>query len=124
LIAASGSLAGQWYSVWKWLGILVLEMGAVGFLFGSTYCGLNMLLTCRWLRMNRNYAFSALRIGHYNNFLRPALKATKSKFTLSASRMCRSATTGTTIESTSLAILTSRDGCLRSPFRSTSSKNS
>jgi hypothetical protein len=45
-------------------------MGAVGFLFGSTYFGLNMLLTCRWLRMNRNDAFSALRIGRYNNFLR------------------------------------------------------
>jgi hypothetical protein len=64
------TLAGQWYRVWKWLGILALEMGAVGFLFGSTYFGLNMLLTCRWLRMNRNDAFSALRIGQYNNFLR------------------------------------------------------
>jgi hypothetical protein len=29
-----------------------------------------MLITCRWLRMNRNDAFSALRIGRFNNFLR------------------------------------------------------
>jgi hypothetical protein len=64
------TLAGEWYSVWKWLGLLLLEMGAVGFLIGSTYFGLNMLFTCRWLRMNRNDAFSALRIGRYNNFLR------------------------------------------------------
>ena len=63
------TLTGEWYSVWKWFGLL-LEMGGVGFLFGSTYFGLNMLLTCRWLRMNRNDAFSALRIGRYNNFLR------------------------------------------------------
>ncbi|MEH2614344.1 hypothetical protein [Bradyrhizobium sp. AZCC 1693] len=64
------TLAGEWYSVWTWVSLLLLEMGAVGFLFGSTYFGLNMLLTCRWLRMNRNDAFSALRIGRYNNFLR------------------------------------------------------
>ncbi|MHC4042850.1 metallophosphoesterase [Bradyrhizobium sp. 23AC] len=63
-------LSGSWYSVWKWLGILSVEMGVVGFALGSTYFGLNMLLTCRWLRMNRNDAFSALRIGHFNNFLR------------------------------------------------------
>ncbi|NPU15290.1 hypothetical protein HL666_31445 [Bradyrhizobium sp. 83002] len=59
-----------WYSVWIWLGWLALEMGSVGFVLGSSYFGLNMLITCRWLRMNRNDAFSALRIGHYNNFLR------------------------------------------------------
>ncbi|WP_257166801.1 metallophosphoesterase [Bradyrhizobium sp. SRS-191] len=59
-----------WYSVWTWLGLLALEMGAVGSVLGSSYFGLNMLITCRWLRMNRNDAFSALRIGHYNNFLR------------------------------------------------------
>ena len=41
------TLAGDWYSVWTWVSLLLLlEMGAVGFLFGSTYFGLNMLLTC------------------------------------------------------------------------------
>ncbi|CCD99035.1 metallophosphoesterase [Bradyrhizobium sp. STM 3809] len=64
------TLSGQWYSVWKWLGLLAAEMGVVGFVLGSSYFGLNMLITCRWLRMNRNDAFSALRIGGYNNFLR------------------------------------------------------
>jgi hypothetical protein len=29
-------LQGEWYSVWKWLAILFLEMGSVGFLAGST----------------------------------------------------------------------------------------
>ena len=42
----------------------------VGFLVGSTLFGLNMLVTCLCLRMNRNDAFSSLRIGSYNNFLR------------------------------------------------------
>ena len=42
----------------------------VGFLVGSTLFGLNMLITCSLLRMNRNDAFSSLRIGAYNNFLR------------------------------------------------------
>lgn len=64
------TLSGEWYSVWKWFAILSLEMGAVGFVVGSTIFGLNMLFTCRWLRMNRNDAFSALRIGRFNNFLR------------------------------------------------------
>lgn len=64
------TLQGEWYSVWKWLCIVFLEMGFVGFFAGGTIFGLNMLITCRWLRMNRNDAFSALRIGRFNNFLR------------------------------------------------------
>jgi hypothetical protein len=67
-------LSGQWYSVWKWLAILLVEMGAVGFLVGSTLFGLNLLITCRWFRMSRNDAFSALRVGRYNNFLRIRIK--------------------------------------------------
>jgi hypothetical protein len=67
-------LAGLWYSVWKWLGILLAEMGAVGFLIGSTLFGLNLLITCRWFRMSRNDAFSAFRLGRYNNFLRIRIK--------------------------------------------------
>lgn len=64
------TLAGEWWHVWKWLGILLAEMGAVGFVVGSTIFGLNMLITGLWLRMSRNDSFSALRIGRYNNFLR------------------------------------------------------
>lgn len=63
-------LQGQWYSVWKWLGILLVEMGTTGFLIGSTIFGLNLFITCRWLGMNTNDAFSAFRLGRYNNFLR------------------------------------------------------
>jgi hypothetical protein len=67
---ANFALTGAWYSVWKWLGILLLEMFPVGFLVGSSFFGWNMMLTCRYFRMNRNDAFSALRIGAYNNFVR------------------------------------------------------
>src|SRR5216684_628536 len=56
-----------------WLGLLAAEMIPVGFLVGSTLFGLNMLITCLCLRMNRNDAFSSLRIGSYNNFLRQRL---------------------------------------------------
>lgn len=45
-------------------------MVPIGFLIGSTLFGLNMLVTCLLFRMNRNDAFSSLRIGAYNNFLR------------------------------------------------------
>jgi hypothetical protein len=67
-------LTGQWYSVWKWLGILFVEMGIVGFFVGSTIFGLNLLITCGWFRMNRNDAFSAFRLGRYNNFLRICIR--------------------------------------------------
>jgi hypothetical protein len=61
---------GAWWEVWAWLGLLAAEMIPVGFLIGSTLFGLNMLVTCLCLRMNRNDAFSSLRIGSYNNILR------------------------------------------------------
>jgi hypothetical protein len=61
---------GEWWEVWPWLGLLAAEMIPIGFLAGSTLFGLNMLITCNLLRMNRNDAFSSLRIGSYNNFLR------------------------------------------------------
>ena len=64
------TLTGQWYGIWKWLGILLIEMGSVGFVVGSTIFGLNLLITCRCFRMNYNDAFSAFRLGSYNNFLR------------------------------------------------------
>lgn len=61
---------GHWFDVWARLVRLLAEMAPVGFLVGSTLFGLNLLITCRWMRMNRNDAFSALRLGRYNNFLR------------------------------------------------------
>jgi hypothetical protein len=67
-------LKGAWYSVWKWLGILLIEMGAVGFLIGSALFGLNLLITCLCCRMNYNDAFSAFRLNRYNNFLRLRIK--------------------------------------------------
>jgi hypothetical protein len=51
-------------------------MFPIGFLAGGSFFGWNMMLTCRYFRMNRNDAFSALRIGAYNNFVR--LKVTES----------------------------------------------
>jgi hypothetical protein len=60
----------EWWEVWKWFGLLAAEMVPVGFLVGSTLFGLNMLITCLLFRMNRNDAFSSLRISAYNNFLR------------------------------------------------------
>ena len=67
---ANFTLTGEWYSIWKWLGILLIEMGCVGFFVGSTIFGLNLFVTCLCFRMNYNDAFSAFRMGRYNNFLR------------------------------------------------------
>jgi Calcineurin-like phosphoesterase len=67
-------LDGEWYSVWKWLGVLLIEMGAVGFLVGSAIFGLNLLITCLCFGMNYNDAFSALRLNRFNNFLRLRIK--------------------------------------------------
>ncbi|MGY2850680.1 hypothetical protein ACVIWU_008294 [Bradyrhizobium sp. USDA 4509] len=58
------------YSVHLWLLALLIEMFPVGFVLGSSLFGWNMMFTCRFLQMNRNDAFSALRIGAYNNFVR------------------------------------------------------
>jgi hypothetical protein len=67
-------VSGNWYELWEWLGILLVEMGLIGFFVGSTIFGLNLLITCRWFRMNYNDAFSALRLGRYNNFLRMRIR--------------------------------------------------
>jgi hypothetical protein len=68
--AAHFALSGAWYSNWLWLGLLLAEMFPIGFLLGSSFFGWNMMLTCRFFRMNSNDAFSALRLGAYNNFVR------------------------------------------------------
>jgi hypothetical protein len=72
-VAWNGShfvFSDAWYSTWLWLGLVLLEMGAVGLILGSSFFGWNMMITCRFLRMNSNDAFSALRMGAYNNFVR------------------------------------------------------
>lgn len=65
---------GEWYSGWIWLLTLLVQMGIVGGLVGSTLYGWNMLYTCLFFRMNRNDAFSSFRLGAYNNFLRIKIK--------------------------------------------------
>ncbi|MGE0752804.1 metallophosphoesterase [Pseudorhodoplanes sp.] len=67
-------LEGEWYSVWVWLLTLLVQMGVVGFVLGSTIFGLNMLFTSLCFRMNRNDSFSSFRLGGYNNFLRIHIK--------------------------------------------------
>jgi Calcineurin-like phosphoesterase len=58
------------YGTHLWLCMLFIEMFPIGLVLGSSFFGWNMMITCRFLRMNRNDAFSALRIGMYNNFVR------------------------------------------------------
>lgn len=71
------ALIGKWWYVWKWIALLIAEMGIVGFFVGSTIFGWNMLITGRYFRMNRNDSFSAIRIGRYNNFMRICIDGDK-----------------------------------------------
>jgi hypothetical protein len=68
---------GQWYDVWRWFFPLFLEVGVVGGIVGAFLFGLNLLVTCRWFKMNTNDAFSALRLNTYRNFLRICIKSDK-----------------------------------------------
>lgn len=58
---------------WPWffwligLGIAVVPVGGV---IGSFIFGMKLLVTCRWLNLNHNDAFSALRLFDYRHFLR------------------------------------------------------
>ena len=63
-------MSGKWYEVWLWLGALLVEIGLPGALIGAFIFGLNLLVTCRWFKMNSNDAFSALRLNTYRHFLR------------------------------------------------------
>lgn len=65
---------GQWYEGWLWLLALLVEVGVAGGLVGAFFFGLNLLLTCRWFKLNDNDAFSALRLDTYRNFLRIRIK--------------------------------------------------
>ncbi|WP_139285966.1 hypothetical protein [Tardiphaga sp. OK245] len=62
-IARSFTWQGQWWEFWAWLALLAVQTVRVGSHVGSTLFGQNMLITCRSLRMDRNDAFSTLRIG-------------------------------------------------------------
>jgi hypothetical protein len=65
---------GQWYEFWLWLLMLLVEVGLPGGVIGAFIFGLNLLITCRWFKLNDNDAFSALRLDTYRNFLRIRLK--------------------------------------------------
>ena len=66
--------SGAWYDLWFWLGWMLIEVGLPGAIIGATIFGLNLLITCRWCKMNTNDAFSALRLDSYKNFLRICIK--------------------------------------------------
>ncbi|WP_346015541.1 hypothetical protein [Bradyrhizobium sp. 153] len=68
------------YATHLWLLALLAEMFPIGFAIGASLFGWNMMLTCRYLQMNRNDAFSALRIGAYNNFVRMRITETDIEF--------------------------------------------
>jgi hypothetical protein len=65
---------GAWYDIWLWLLSLLGEVGIPGAIVGAAIFGLNLLITCRWLKINMNDAFSALRLDSYKNFLRICIK--------------------------------------------------
>ena len=69
-INARFAFTGEWHNVWIWLGVLLVEMGLVGFFVGSSFFGWNMMITSALFRMNTNDAFSAFRHEGYKNFLR------------------------------------------------------
>jgi calcineurin-like phosphoesterase family protein len=67
-------LPGQWYDVWIWLLLLLVEVGIAGGLVGAFLFGLNLLVTCAWFNMNHNDAFSAMRLDSHRHFLRMRIK--------------------------------------------------
>jgi hypothetical protein len=68
------------YATHLWLLALLVETFPIGLAIGASLFGWNMMLTCRYLQMNRNDAFSALRIGAYNNFVRMRITETDIEF--------------------------------------------
>jgi hypothetical protein len=65
---------GNWWDVWAWLAELLFEVGILGAIIGGFIFGLNLLITCRFFKINTNDAFSALRLNTYKNFLRICIK--------------------------------------------------
>lgn len=74
ILNAGHFYTGQWYEGWLWLLAMLVEVGVPGGLIGGFFFGLNLLVTCRWFKMNDNDAFSALRLDTYRNFLRIRIK--------------------------------------------------
>jgi hypothetical protein len=65
---------GDWWDVWLWAAALFVEVGILGGIIGGFIFGLNLLITCRFFKINTNDAFSALRLNTYKNFLRICIK--------------------------------------------------
>jgi len=64
------------FAGWWLPGLLIFlaEMSFVGFLFGGFMFGAYFYLSARYLNMNHNDAFSAMRLDSYRNFLRIQIK--------------------------------------------------
>lgn len=60
--------------IWPWFFVLGFEMVPSGLVIGGFIFGLYLLITCRWLDMNHNDAFSAMRLDCYRHFLRLRIK--------------------------------------------------
>jgi hypothetical protein len=56
------------------IAVFLLEMASVGFLFGGFLFGAYLYVSSRFLNMNRNDAFSAMRLDTHRNFLRIRIK--------------------------------------------------
>lgn len=59
---------------WVWVGTMLLEMVPFGAMIGGFIFGVYLLVTCRFLDMNHNDAFSAMRSDSYRHFLRIRVK--------------------------------------------------
>jgi hypothetical protein len=60
--------------VWSWFFMLLMEVVPTGLLVGGFIFGVYLLITCRWLDMNHNDAFSAMRLDCYRHFLRLCIR--------------------------------------------------
>lgn len=67
-------LSTEWYGVYEWLALTLLEIGLAGALIGGTIFGVYFALSCAFFDMSHNDAFSAMRIKRYKNFLRIRIK--------------------------------------------------
>lgn len=59
---------------WPWVGATLLEIVPSGGIIGGFIFGIYLLVTCRFLDMSHNDAFSAMRLDSYRHFLRIRIK--------------------------------------------------